>query len=95
MDPAMLDVCAKLGFGGLALWLIYDTRQEARKREDRMAAALDQAQADVVKVGERGAIAMETMTEATCKLAEVLDGKPCLAKDRPAKQAVDKYLKEA
>lgn len=78
MDPILIDVLTKTGFAGLCIWLIFDTRKEAHKREQQLNSALREAQEQIVHSSEQGTNALFEVAKATHRLADVLQEKPCL-----------------
>ena len=89
MDPVLIDVLTKLGFAGLCVWLVLDTRREARGREERMAKALDEQRAENTRSAIRSAAALEGVAAAMHRLADVLGTRPCLGEQsKPELRAV-------
>ena len=41
MSPELLNLIVQGGFAGLAVWLIFDTRREAARRESRLLSIIE------------------------------------------------------
>ena len=96
VDPVLIDVLTKLGFAGLCVWLVLDTRHEARLREERMAKALNDTQAETSRIATQSAAALEAVAAAVHRLADALGARPCLVRSaRPELKAVVEELNKA
>ena len=88
MDPSTLafyDLITKLGFAGLAIYLIFDTRKDAREREKRMAQDANAQNEQLVKVSRDSVKALEAVVNTTRELTAALKNRPCLIEDKEDK----------
>ncbi len=50
IDPSLLNALVQGGFAALFVWLLFDTRQDSRKREERLLSALDKFSDQMPKI---------------------------------------------